>query len=141
MRRTVHLLITIELDLDDDRTADDVRADIERELSADLANVVLLRHTNIDLEHPVDAAARQRVEDAASDQTGYLAAVVTALMRRDPAVWPYLSPICPECGQVPEAADGIHVVLGAAVVIGCEGYWVINPNAVGIPKPNWQPPR
>jgi hypothetical protein len=24
-------------------------------------------------------------------------------------------------------------------VVGCEGYWVINPNAVGIPSPNWQP--
>ena len=61
-------------------------------------------------------------------------------MRRDPALEPYLSPVCPECGHVPEREEGIHVVVGAAaVVIGCEGYWVINPNVVGIPRPSWQP--
>jgi len=59
-------------------------------------------------------------------------------MRHDPAVQPYLSPICPECGHIPEPEDGIHIVLGA-VVISCEGYWVINPNVVGIPSPNRQP--
>jgi hypothetical protein len=139
MRRVIHLLATIELEPDDDRTADEVRAEIERELSADTVDVVLLAHTKDDLEWPVDAVARQRVQDAARGRTRYLAAVITALMRRDPAVQPYLSPICPECGKVPEADDGIHVVLGTAVVIGCEGYWVINPNAVGIPRPNWQP--
>ena len=33
----------------------------------------------------------------------------------------------------------VVVVVGAVVVVGCEGYWVINPNVVGIPSPNWQP--
>ena len=139
MPRTIHLLVTIELDADDDRTADEVRADIERELAADLADVVLLTHTGDDHEPAVDPAARQRAEDAARQRTRYLTAVITALMRNDPAVQPYLSPLCPECDQVPEPEDGIHVVLGAAVVIGCEGYWVINPNRIGIPNPNWQP--
>jgi hypothetical protein len=139
MPRTVHLLVTIELDADDDRTAEDVRVGVEQDLSADLADVVLLAHTGTDHEPTADPAGRQRADDAARKRTRYLAAVVTALMRNDPAVQPYLSPVCPECGQLPEPEDGIHIVLGAAVVIGCEGYWVINPNVIGIPSPNWQP--
>lgn len=141
MARTVHLMVTIELEDDDDRTAEEVRADIGRELSADLADVILLTHLHDDGAgpRPVDTAGRQRAERAARERTAYLAAVVRALMRRDQALEPYLSPICSECGQMPEPEDGDHVVLGAAVVIGCEGYWVVNPNVVGIHRPNWQP--
>jgi hypothetical protein len=47
---------------------------------------------------------------------------------------------CPECqdiltadGQYP---DG-HVVVNGAVVIGCEGYYVIDPAALGQPDPHW----
>ena len=143
MLRTVHLLVTIELDDEDDRTTEEVRGDVERELSADEAGVILLTHSHDDNAtappRSVDPAGRQRAEDAARERTAYLAAVIRALMCRDPALEPYLSPVCPECGHVPEQEGGIHVVLGAAVVIGCEGYWVINPNVVGIPRPSWQP--
>ena len=143
MLRIVHLLVAIELDDEDDRTAEEVRADVERQLSADLAGVILLTHPHHDngtaAAHSVEAAGRQRAEDAARERTAYLAAVIRALMRRDPALEPYLSPVCPECGHVSEQEDGIHVVLGAAVAIACEGYWVINPNVVGIPRPSWQP--
>ena len=141
MLRTVHLLVTIELD-DDDRTTEEVRADVELDLSAELATVILLSHSHDDdttAPRPVDPAGRQRAEHADRERTAYLAAVIRALMRRDPTLEPYLSPICPECNEIPEQEDGIHIVLGAVVVIGCEGYWVINPNVVGIHRPNWQP--
>ncbi len=143
MDRTVYLLVTIDLDDDDDRGGEEVRADVERQLAADLANnpatVRLLAQWHDETAPLRDSAARSRATHAAQQRTAYLATVITAMMRHDPALQPYLSPLCPECNQIPEPEDGIHIVLGAAVVIGCQGYWVINPNAVGIAKPNWQP--
>jgi hypothetical protein len=143
MLRTVHLLVVIEMEDDDDRTVVEVRADVERELSTGLAvggSVLTVAHDdNGAAPWSVDPVGRQRIEDATRERTAYLAAASRALMRRDPALEPYLSPICPECDQVPEQEDGIHTVLGSAVVIGCEGYWVINPNVVAVPSPNWQP--
>jgi hypothetical protein len=53
---------------------------------------------------------------------------------------------CPECNETVTAFDTDHVVwtggrIGTCVlVIGCEGYWVINPNLVGIDSPNWTHP-
>jgi hypothetical protein len=61
------------------------------------------------------------------------------MTRHDPSIAEYLSPTCPECGHSAPPDDGAHVVLGNAVVIGCEGYCVIDPNAVGVPRLNWQP--
>jgi hypothetical protein len=143
MSRTIHLLVAIDLDDGDDRTVEQARADVERRLGADPAGVILLTHPHDDnaaaAPRSVDPARRHRAEDAARERAAYLAAVIRALLRRDQALQPYLSPVCPECGQVPGQDDGDHVVLGAAVVIGCEGYRVINPNVVGIPSPNWQP--
>jgi hypothetical protein len=161
MSRTVRLLVTIELDGDDDRSAEQVRADIEREPSPDLADVDLLANSE---EEGIDATTRcehvgERLVDdqrlplrigqhpaafasaagEGRDPAAYVAAVSTALMRQDPALLPYLSPICPECDQEPDPEDGVHVVLSGAVVIGCEDYWVINPNVLAIPSPTWQP--
>jgi len=136
----VHLLVTIELDDDDHRPAQEVLDDIERELAGDLAQVVLIGTTGDDgLPQSQDPAIIEREARAAKDLTAYLAAVIRAMMRHDPAITAYLSPTCPECGQHAQPEDGQHVVLGSAVVVGCEGYWVINPNAVGIANPNWQP--
>lgn len=49
---------------------------------------------------------------------------------------------CPECGvepsEVPEVASD-HRLAGPYVVVGCEGYYVVNPNLVGIPSPGWEP--
>jgi hypothetical protein len=139
MPRTVHLLVTIELA--DGRTAEQLRADVERKLGADQASVTLLNnaHDNTVAPPSAEPAEWQRTDPAARERAAYLAAVITALMRRDPALDPYVSPICPECGQIPEPDDDGHSVLGAVVVIGCEGYWVINPNVVGIHRPTWQP--
>jgi len=54
---------------------------------------------------------------------------------------------CPECGSdfadLDEAYEDTEHILVAttsdtiAVVVGCEGYFVIDPNLVGIPSPNW----
>lgn len=56
-----------------------------------------------------------------------------------------LKPICPECDRTPnpDDMDDPHAVLstptGLVVVIGCEGYKVVDPNRVGFLAPNWQP--
>ncbi|MFL4491699.1 hypothetical protein ACJ6WD_10635 [Streptomyces sp. VTCC 41912] len=50
----------------------------------------------------------------------------------------YLTSVCTECDEhvVPSDLDG-HVLIGSSVVIGCEGYWLVDPNVVGISNPNW----
>ena len=62
-----------------------------------------------------------------------------------------LTEVCPDCGEWIATVDGDHVTVLApfdgasksasklAVVIGCEGYWTINPELVGLPHGNWQP--
>lgn len=59
-------------------------------------------------------------------------------------VQPYLTRVCPECNcSIAWADDPDHLTIQdpitdhQVVVIGCEGYWVINPNIIGIPSPNW----
>lgn len=46
---------------------------------------------------------------------------------------------CPECGRYP---DDDHVLITVnnrtCVVIGCEGYWTIDPATIGLPRGNWQ---
>jgi hypothetical protein len=137
--RTVHLLVTIELDDKDHRPTQEVRDDIERELAGDAADVVLIATTDDGLPPATDPAIIERDTLVGRQLTAYLAAVMRAMMHSDPRIARYLSPICPECGKLAHREDGVHVVLGTAVVVGCEGYWVINPNAVGISSPNWQP--
>lgn len=50
---------------------------------------------------------------------------------------------CPECNKVADSFDREHIVLDrgngvpVAVVIGCEDYWVIDPNLVGMPSDTW----
>lgn len=60
-------------------------------------------------------------------------------------VRPYLTNRCSECGEVVNIFATHHVVVadgqdgtGAYVVIGCEGYWLINPNVVGVKNIDWQ---
>lgn len=54
----------------------------------------------------------------------------------------YLTTVCPECGRDKTYSDfdfhpWIHQMIGPFIAIACEGYWVINPNAVGISRPDW----
>ena len=54
---------------------------------------------------------------------------------------------CPECGsdfadsdEAYEDTEHIIVTLTSdtfAVIVGCEGYFVVNPNLVGFDSPNW----
>jgi hypothetical protein len=65
----------------------------------------------------------------------YVARVEAASWR---AVAPWMSTRCDECGLVP-GDDGHHVVHpDGYVIVGCEGYWQVNPNAVGLDHPRWQ---
>ena len=59
----------------------------------------------------------------------------------------HLINICPECGgQQGRLDNDNHLVVAVAdphpgevaVVIGCEGFWVVDPKLVGIDSPNWQ---
>lgn len=87
----------------------------------------------------------------------YLAGVARLLLRPQPdwamkPVRPYLTDRCPECGEkiVGVMDDGTHTWVSSGldpstgegpstyVVMGCEGYLVINPTVVGLPRDNWQ---
>jgi hypothetical protein len=63
----------------------------------------------------------------------------------DPATLaPWRGGTCPECGEEP-AGEGFvrapggeaHVILHGSVVLGCEGYWLVSPAAVGLPEGGW----
>lgn len=58
-----------------------------------------------------------------------------------------LTTVCAECGSdfadLDEAhEDTEHIIIATtsdttAVVVACEGYFMVNPNSVGIDSPNW----
>lgn len=55
---------------------------------------------------------------------------------------------CPECGEkidtyLSAAGGDPHLVMQVtsdtfAVLVGCEGYWVVDPAQIGMPNPMWQ---
>lgn len=57
--------------------------------------------------------------------------------------------VCPECDERVFLHDSGHLVWAReaegpndhqselVIIVACEGYWVINPNLVGIDKPEW----
>lgn len=80
-----------------------------------------------------------------SDRDAYITSVFKAVNGRDgihPEVARYLTDRCTECGRVIGLFDDGHVVIErpdgrTAVIVGCEGYRIVNPNVVGINAPNW----
>jgi hypothetical protein len=82
----------------------------------------------------------------------YLADVVKLVTTPQPPdvmekLRPYLTNRCTECGEIIDIFDGYggHAVVadgqdgtGAYVVIGCEGYHLINPALIGRPSDTWQ---
>lgn len=86
------------------------------------------------------AAALMPVQD-------YAEAVTDALT--DGRINPPLTTRCPECdsdfADLDEAyEDAEHIIVlttadTTAVIVGCEGYYVVDPNLVGIDCPNWEP--
>jgi hypothetical protein len=62
---------------------------------------------------------------------------------------PWRTTTCTECGQslaglgdglVPATQEGggPHVVIDGSLVLGCRGYWLVNPEALYLPRGNWQ---
>ena len=85
MPRTVRLLVTIDLDDDDHRPADEVRVDVERQLAGDLADVTLIAVTDDGIPSSPAPAVVERDARTAKALTEYLAAVMPAMMRSDTA--------------------------------------------------------
>lgn len=81
---------------------------------------------------PEERAEQDRIERAR-----YLAAVNAAPVG---LVASWLTSVCPECEHGFWEAEFIHsdhAMIGANVIIACEGYWVINPNVVGYDREQW----
>lgn len=79
--------------------------------------------------------------DLTADDTHYINTVLGAL--RAGQLPPGVRQDCTECGSS-DPDDDHHVLIdvagiGLIVVIGCDGYHFIDPNAVGLHRPNWQP--
>jgi hypothetical protein len=50
----------------------------------------------------------------------------------------YLTATCPECDERPDPRDSEHVLSRERyVLVGCEGYLVINPALMGFDRPEW----
>lgn len=54
----------------------------------------------------------------------------------------YLTTTCPECGDEVTNDITAHVVIidreeTQFVIVGCEGYWVINPEIIGMDREGW----
>ncbi|MET9119899.1 hypothetical protein [Streptomyces sp. NPDC004528] len=65
----------------------------------------------------------------------YMAAVRQAPLG---VIEPYLTSECTECDRVIDPSEsGEHVMIGASVVIGCLGFFQIDPNVVGVSMPDW----
>ncbi len=69
-------------------------------------------------------------------------AMIESWLRSSPGtqspVIEYLTEICPECECEPSDDSPWHIVYAGFVLVGCEGYYVINPNILpGFAAPNW----
>jgi hypothetical protein len=89
----------------------------------------------------VDIVLTDVVVPGLNERDRYLAAVADALAcGTDSAdrLARYLTTTCPECGTQPAPGYDQHVLsCGEHVLIGCEGYFVVNPNLVGLNRPLW----
>ncbi len=73
----------------------------------------------------------------------YVAAVTSRIVTADgrETIERWLTPRCPECEHDAEDMSdsdlAAHIIIDGFVVVACEGYWVIDPNAVGIDSDSW----
>jgi hypothetical protein len=84
------------------------------------------------------------------EQATYVTAVLFNVDRfgADAATKLELTDRCHECGRTVEADDKTLHVIGTIaadrpapyVIVGCEGYWHVDPAKVGIDRPQWQAP-
>ncbi|WP_188186939.1 hypothetical protein [Nonomuraea sp. SYSU D8015] len=75
----------------------------------------------------------EKMNDRDEAQARYVAQVRKVLSNPGwaEAIAPWLTSRCSECGQEP-ALDPDHVVIPPYVVVGCEGYHMVNPVALGL---------
>jgi hypothetical protein len=87
-----------------------------------------------------------------TDRARYMLAVAEAIEAGRTDI-DQLTDVCPQCGDKVNVFDITHTVISqlppthpkhatsidAYVVIGCEDYWVMNPNSIGIVFPNLMP--
>lgn len=68
----------------------------------------------------------------------YVNACVDVLDTDYDSLLKWVTRFCPECEELIEAEDRNHLTHEGIVLIGCEGYWVISPKALGLNPGNWQ---
>lgn len=76
------------------------------------------------------------------EEDRYVANVAHVLTRTPEAIGQWVSHICPDCLEVPRRGDIDHITMENAgpdvIIVGCDGTWVVNPNAVGVEVPGWE---
>jgi hypothetical protein len=96
----------------------------------------------LDYEAALDQEQAEAARTFRTDDT-YVRACAAALRDRTLSVYD-ITAVCPECQEYAEPGDGAHItapagiVDGIAVLIGCEGYHVINPARVGQDASGWE---
>jgi hypothetical protein len=75
-------------------------------------------------------------DDSIARIRAYHEAFLNSDVRRIEAISPWATPYCPECGEL-NPTDDNHLTFEGIVLIGCEGYFVINPNVLGITNTRW----
>lgn len=94
------------------------------------------------------AEAMAAVPGVTIEELDYAWRVLVTLITIPANVAAWCTTRCPECDAtvkvqgdsappLPWLFDG-HVMVGTLVVVGCEGYRVISPGAVGLPPGQWQ---
>lgn len=76
-----------------------------------------------------------------SEALQYIERIEQAIEQGRTGVCQSLTRVCPECELEVDAMidehEWEHGMIGPWVIVGCEGYYVIDPNLVGIDSPNW----
>jgi hypothetical protein len=109
-----------------------------------------LKKTRLVARVPVEnwAAGDHRPMFGRTDRD-YLRAVRTADLG---SIAPWRTGVCPRCGQAPAGANAVgaggqvvtaddgqaHVIIAGVVVLGCEGFRVVDPAAVGLDRDQWE---
>lgn len=94
------------------------------------------------IEDDLDAEQVDAARAFPTDQR-YVRACAAALRDRTLTVYDITS-VCPECREYVDSSDPAHItapagiVDGIAVLIGCEGYHVIDPGRVGLDNTGWE---
>ncbi|MGW4639628.1 hypothetical protein ACWEN6_13925 [Sphaerisporangium sp. NPDC004334] len=72
-----------------------------------------------------------------SDTLTYLAAVAKAIEETPDKIRRWLTDFCPQCDRQVTPDDPSHVFCARYLAVGCEGYRLINPAALGLDPGQW----